>query len=40
MTIRSINNTFNRGELDPTLLARDDLDIYDKGARTDRKSVV
>lgn len=33
MTIRSINNTFNRGELDPTLLARDDLDIYDKGAR-------
>lgn len=33
MTIRSISNTFNRGELDPTLLARDDLDIYDKGAR-------
>lgn len=33
MTIRSINNTFNRGELDPTLMARDDLDIYDKGAR-------
>lgn len=33
MTLRAINNTFNRGELDPTLFARDDLDIYDKGAR-------
>jgi hypothetical protein len=33
MTLRTINNTFNRGELDPTLYARDDLDIYDKGAR-------
>lgn len=33
MTLRTINNTFNRGELDPTLFARDDLDIYDKGAR-------
>ncbi len=33
MTIRSISNTFNRGELDPTLFSRDDLDIYDKGAR-------
>lgn len=33
MTIRSVSNTFNRGELDPTLMARDDLDIYDKGAR-------
>lgn len=39
MTIRSINNTFNRGELDPTLLARDDLDIYDKGARTLRNMI-
>lgn len=33
MTLRTINNTFNRGQLDPTLYARDDLDIYDKGAR-------
>jgi len=33
MTMRTINNTFNRGELDPSLMARDDLDIYDKGAR-------
>ena len=39
MTLRSINNTFNRGELDPTLLSRDDLDIYDKGARTLRNMV-
>jgi len=39
MTIRSINNTFNRGELDPTLMARDDLDIYDKGARTLRNMI-
>lgn len=39
MTIRSINNTFNRGELDPTLMARDDLDIYDKGARKLRNMV-
>lgn len=33
MAIRSINNTFNRGQLDPTLLARDDLDLYTKGAQ-------
>ncbi len=39
MTIRSINNTFNRGELDPTLFARDDLDIYDKGARKLRNMI-
>lgn len=39
MTLRTINNTFNRGELDPTLLARDDLDIYDKGARRLRNLV-
>lgn len=39
MTIRSISNTFNRGELDPTLFSRDDLDIYDKGARKLRNLV-
>jgi hypothetical protein len=39
MTLRTINNTFNRGELDPTLYARDDLDIYDKGARRLRNMV-
>lgn len=39
MTIRSINNTFNRGELDPTLMARDDLDLYGKGARKLRNMV-
>jgi hypothetical protein len=39
MTIRSISNTFNRGELDPSLMARDDLDIYDKGARRLRNMI-
>lgn len=39
MPIRSISNTFNRGELDPTLYARDDLDIYDKGARRLRNMI-
>lgn len=39
MTMRTINNTFNRGELDPTLMARDDLDIYDKGARKLRNMI-
>lgn len=39
MTLRTINNTFNRGELDPTLYARDDLDIYDKGARKLRNMI-
>ncbi len=39
MTLRTINNTFNRGELDPSLMARDDLDIYDKGARKLRNLV-
>ena len=39
MTLRTINNTFNRGELDPTLFARDDLDIYDKGARKLRNMI-
>lgn len=39
MPIRSISNTFNRGELDPTLFARDDLDIYDKGARKLRNMI-
>lgn len=39
MPIRSISNTFNRGELDPTLFARDDLDIYEKGARRLRNMI-
>ncbi len=39
MPIRSISNTFNRGELDRTLYARDDLDIYDKGARRLRNMI-
>lgn len=39
MTLRTISNTFNRGELDPTLFARDDLDIYDKGARKIRNMI-
>lgn len=39
MTLRTISNTFNRGELDPTLYARDDLDIYDKGARKLRNMI-
>ncbi len=39
MTLRSISNTFNRGELDPTLYARDDIDIYTKGARKLRNMI-
>jgi hypothetical protein len=39
MTIRAINNTFNRGELDPTLFSRDDLEIYTKGAQRLRNMV-
>ena len=39
MTLRTISNTFTRGELDPTLFARDDLDIYDKGARKLRNMI-
>ena len=33
MAMRTINNTFNQGELDPTLFARVDVDLYRKGAR-------
>ncbi len=33
MPLRTIHNTFTRGELDPTLFARVDIDIYTKGAR-------
>lgn len=32
MPLRSTNNTFNRGELDPALFARTDIDLYGKGA--------
>src|SRR5690554_3357756 len=39
MVMRSVNNTFNRGELDPTLYARDDLDLYLKGARKLRNMI-
>lgn len=33
MQQRTVHNTFTRGELDPTLFARIDLDIFTKGAR-------
>lgn len=33
MTLRSIHNSFTRGELDPTLYARIDMDLYTRGAR-------
>lgn len=39
MPLRSINNTFNRGELDPTLFARDDLEVYTKGAQKMRNMI-
>lgn len=39
MALRSINNTFNQGELDPTLFARADIDLYRKGARKLRNMV-
>lgn len=39
MPIRSINNTFNQGELDPTLFARVDVDLYRKGARKLRNMI-
>lgn len=32
MPLRSINNTFNRGELDPALFSRVDIDLYGNGA--------
>lgn len=31
--IRTTQNSFTKGELDPTLLSRDDVDLYTKGAR-------
>lgn len=39
MPLRSINNTFNRGELDPALFARVDIDLYGKGAAKLRNMV-
>lgn len=39
MTMRSISNSFTRGELDPALFARDDIDIYTKGARKMRNMI-
>lgn len=33
MPLRTLHNTFTQGELDPTLFARIDLDLYTKGAR-------
>jgi hypothetical protein len=33
MPLRTLHNTFTRGELDPTLLARVDLPLYTQGAR-------
>lgn len=39
MPLRSINNTFNRGELDPALYARDDIEVYGKGARRMRNMI-
>ena len=37
--MRTINNTFTKGELDPTLYARSDTDIYAKGARKMRNMI-
>lgn len=39
MPLKTIHNTFTKGELDPTLLARVDIDIYTKGARKLRNMV-
>ena len=39
MAMRSISNSFTRGELDPALFARDDIDIYSKGARKLRNMI-
>ena len=39
MTLKTIHNTFTKGELDPTLLARVDIGIYTKGARKLRNMV-
>ncbi len=39
MPLKTIHNTFTRGELDPTLFARVDLDIYAKGARKLRNMI-
>ena len=36
---RVTQNCFTKGELDPTLLARYDVDIYQKGARKIRNMV-
>lgn len=39
MTMRVTQNCFTKGELDPTLLARYDVDVYGKGARKLRNMV-
>jgi hypothetical protein len=39
MTFTTIHNSFSRGELDPTLLARSDFEIFTKGARKLRNMI-
>jgi len=39
LPLRTIHNTFTRGELDPSLFARVDIDIYTKGARKMRNTI-
>ena len=39
MTFRTVNNSFSRGELDPSLYARIDIDVYSKGARKLRNMI-
>jgi len=39
MTFTTIHNSFSRGELDPTLFARSDFEIYTKGARKLRNMI-
>lgn len=39
MTFTTIHNSFSRGELDPTLLARVDFEIFTKGARKLRNMI-
>ena len=39
MPVRSVNNVFTKGELDPSLYSRVDLDLYTKGARRLRNMI-
>lgn len=39
MPIRSVSNVFTKGELDPTLYSRVDIDVYTKGARRLRNMI-